>query len=108
MITANALGGDGGPYTYSWSNGAGTGNPVFVTPANTTTYIVTVSDACGSPVATDSVTITVNPELVLIPTSANICPGESAILSVSGALTYWWAEENSPLDTIATGTIEND
>jgi len=103
VITANALGGDGGPYTYAWSNGAGTGNPVFVSPANTTTYIVTVSDACNSPVAIDSVTITVNPELVLIPTSANICPGESAVLNVSGALSYWWVDETT-MDTLGTGS----
>jgi len=103
LINATASGGDGGLYTYTWSNGAGTGNPVFVSPANTTTYIVTVSDACGSPVAIDSVMITVNPELVLIPTSANICPGENAVLNVSGALSYWWVDETT-MDTLGTGS----
>jgi len=62
-ISALATGGNGGPYTYVWDDGAGNllnGPNQTVSPATTTTYIVTASDNCGTPVATDAVTITVN------------------------------------------------
>lgn len=68
-VSAQAAGGDGGMYTYSWSPAAGLANPnmamTSATPAQTTTYVVTVSDQCGSPVATDTVIITVLPLPVL-------------------------------------------
>jgi len=63
-ISALASGGNGGPYTYSWNDGAGNilnGANQTVSPAVTTNYTVTASDNCGTPVATDVVTITVNP-----------------------------------------------
>lgn len=62
-ITASASGGNGGPYTYVWNDGAGNllnGPSQTVSPSATTTYTVTASDNCGTPVATDAVTITVN------------------------------------------------
>ncbi|MFN3917046.1 MAG: PKD domain-containing protein [Flavobacteriales bacterium] len=59
-LTANASGGGGSPYTYNWNNGVGVGQNHTVSPAATTTYTVTVSDQCGTPVATDQVTVTVN------------------------------------------------
>jgi gliding motility-associated-like protein len=60
-ISATATGGDG-IYTYTWNNGLGnSGGPFTVSPLVTTTYTVILTDACGSPSATDSVTITVTP-----------------------------------------------
>lgn len=45
------------PYTYTWSPGGYTTSPVYVTfPMGTTTYTVTMTDACGN-VATDNVTV---------------------------------------------------
>lgn len=61
-ISATASGGNGGPYTYSWSNGPLTqsqsvvGN-ITTSPVN---YIVTASDGCSKD-ATDTATVTVNP-----------------------------------------------
>ena len=55
-INVLALGGKP-PYTYVWNNGMG--NPNVVSPTNTTTYIVSVYDVCGTPPAIDSMTITV-------------------------------------------------
>ncbi len=68
-ISATAAGGDGGPYTYSWSPATGLSNPnaqsTGATPSATTTYTVTVTDACGSIAAIDSVTVGVFPVPVL-------------------------------------------
>ncbi len=62
QISALASGGNGGPYTYIWSQGIGLQNPpVTVTPIQTTTYYVTAADNCGSPTATDSITVVVHP-----------------------------------------------
>ncbi|MEO8086541.1 MAG: PKD domain-containing protein [Bacteroidota bacterium] len=62
-VTLNAFpgGGDGGPYGYDWSNGAGTTATVIVTPGITTQYNVIVTDNCNSNPVTDSVLVTVNP-----------------------------------------------
>jgi gliding motility-associated-like protein len=58
---ATAGSGNGGPYTYTWDNGLGAGQNQSVSPTVTTTYIVTVSDGCTTPNATDSVTIYIKP-----------------------------------------------
>jgi len=58
---ATAGSGNGGPYTYTWNNGLGQGQNQTVSPAVTTTYVVTLSDGCTSPNATDSVTIYIKP-----------------------------------------------
>ncbi len=62
VISANASGGTGGPYTYTWSN-AFTGQSQTVSPTinqNPMNYIVTASDNC-SPPATDTATVTIYP-----------------------------------------------
>jgi len=75
VITANASGGNGGPYTYIWDDGAGNllnGGTQTVSPTTTTTYIVTATDNCGTPSITDNVTITVNPTPVVTFTADNL------------------------------------
>ncbi|MBI3512173.1 MAG: gliding motility-associated C-terminal domain-containing protein [Bacteroidetes bacterium] len=81
------------PYIYNWSTGATTPN-ITVNPAVTTSYTITVSDQCGTPVGIDTVTvflpagaftITTSPDLVL-------CSGSSALLTVSpsgGSMPYF-------------------
>ena len=60
-IFANAMvgSGNGGPYTYTWSN-AFVGQNQNVSPAITTTYVVTLTDGCSTPVM-DTVIIYVKP-----------------------------------------------
>jgi gliding motility-associated-like protein len=77
-ISGIASGGDGGPYTYSWSPSTGLNNAAIANPTAsptvTTTYVLTVSDQCGSPVVSDSIVVTVysSPTLSL---SADIVEG---------------------------------
>jgi hypothetical protein len=54
------------PYSYFWSNGL-SGNSVVVSPNTTTTYYLSVSDACNSPQAVDSLTVNISPAPVIIP-----------------------------------------
>jgi gliding motility-associated-like protein len=56
-ISASVSGGNGGPYSYLWSNG-NTNASQNVSPNTTTTYFVTATDNCSTPV-TDSVLVTV-------------------------------------------------
>ncbi|MEX0812051.1 MAG: CUB domain-containing protein [Chitinophagales bacterium] len=62
QLSANAYGGSGSSYTYSWSNPttlscSNCPSPI-ATPVNTTDYSVTVSDGVNSVVRTERVTIT--------------------------------------------------
>jgi len=54
ILTVSASGGNGGPYTYTWSNNLGTTQQVNAIPTtypNCQTYTVTVSDACSPDIA---------------------------------------------------------
>jgi len=59
IIYATPFFGNGGPYTYQWSNGS-TDSSQVVSPATTTVYTVTLNDGC-SPPTTGTVTINVMP-----------------------------------------------
>lgn len=79
-----------GAVSYSWDNGLGAGNGVSVSPAATTTYNVTGTDANGCQ-GTDQVTITVNPlPVVNAGTDQTICQGAVISVAGSGAQTYSW------------------
>lgn len=58
-IEAQASGGIGTPYIYTWDNGLSNDNLHSVTPSQTTTYNVMTSDGCETPVQNASVTVTV-------------------------------------------------
>ncbi len=64
-IMANVSGGMGQPYTFVWSNGetfTGQGSDaITVTPLQTTTYTVTISDGCETTPITLSIPIVVAP-----------------------------------------------
>lgn len=89
-----------GPFTYSWSPTTFLTNPTSatptVTPARTTSYTCTVTDAMGM-VRRDTVKITVNAQMVLTsgPT-VMICEGDSVALAPTmtscgtGTISYTW------------------
>ncbi|MES2284803.1 MAG: PKD domain-containing protein [Bacteroidota bacterium] len=60
-----------GPLTYQWNNNLGTGTGIYsITPAQPTTYIVTVSNMCGLSVS-DSVVVLFNPQPTMALSSAS-------------------------------------
>ena len=79
-ITASAQGGTP-PYSYLWSTGSGSATN-SVTPTDTTTYCVTVTDNNGC-TATDCVTVNVNPEIIVALNITN----ESGVGTNDGAIT---------------------
>ncbi len=92
-ITATASGGNGGPYQYLWQPSGTQTQSIDVSPLVTTTYTVTVSDNCGTPLASDRVTITVIQPIVLTVTTDSVCKGQTATLTASPnipGLVYSW------------------
>lgn len=78
------------PYTYQWSNGAGSTANVTVSPTSTTTYIVTASDLCGTTV-TENVTIFSGQGNADAGPDQTICEGEWATLSCVGGTSWLWS-----------------
>ncbi|OFY65619.1 MAG: hypothetical protein A3H98_01445 [Bacteroidetes bacterium RIFCSPLOWO2_02_FULL_36_8] len=108
-LNVSVSGGNGGPYTYSWTPSTGlsatnTANP-NASPSATTTYMVYVSDGC-SPMVSDDVTVTVTPPITASATAnpTIICQGMSASLSANatggsgGAFTYSWVASSGSVD----------
>lgn len=107
FTTLTASGQFGVPgYTYLWSPGGATTQSVTVSPAATTTYTCTITDACGQ-TAVNTVTITVNTlntltpaptfSISLSPASGNPCPVTATVTYTGasnyggGAETYQWS-----------------
>lgn len=101
-INCSVLGGVQ-PLTYAWSNGQTA--PTFTfTPTTTTSIWVSVTDACGSGPAYDTITIVVpvfQPlSLQMSPDLTEICPYIETMLGVSatggaGQYTYVWTVNNT-------------
>lgn len=78
VLSAQGRGGDE-EFTYVWDNGLDTGKVHAVVPQTTTTYNVTVSDNCLTPINSTSVTITVGnqKDFDLLVDQPQVCkPGE--------------------------------
>ncbi len=75
--------------TYLWSTGQ-SGATITVSPATTTTYMVTVSNMGCTNVA--QVTVTVSGALTpaVSASPATVCPGQSTTLTASGGTSYMW------------------
>ena len=100
------------PYTYIWSGGAGTVPNPSVSPTNSTTYVVTVTDSTGC-TATASTTVLVRPTIAVnagTPQTISSCTNSCATLGGtptasggSGTLTYSW----SPATGLSSTTAAN-
>ncbi|RYZ24269.1 MAG: PKD domain-containing protein [Chitinophagaceae bacterium] len=86
-VTLTAVEAGGAPFTYSWKDASntvvGTTRSVTLTPAATTTYTVTITDACGN-TASSPVTITVLAPAVVSNTPATRCGLGTVALQATG------------------------
>lgn len=98
------------PYSFVWSDpqtpDLGTDSTLEVLPSVTTMYTVTVTDNCGL-VVVDSIlyTITSPPLLITTGLPVEICPGDSAMISVTatggyGNYHYIWPQTGDTLPQI--------
>ncbi|MCD6017054.1 MAG: hypothetical protein K0S53_175 [Bacteroidetes bacterium] len=80
-----------GATTYTWNPGGLTGAVVSVSPASTTIYTLTGTNANGC-VNTKTVNLTVNslPTLTLTASPATMCIGATSTLTGTGATSYTW------------------
>jgi hypothetical protein len=87
-------------YTYS-------GGTAIVSPANSTTYSVSGSDAQGCVSLPVSITVSVNPLPTISISSSNtlICSGQTATLNAIGANSYTWSTSVASSQIIVSPTI---
>ncbi len=114
-IEANPSGGSGN-YTYAWSSpgnpNLGTTNSIDVTPSQTTTYTVVVTDNCGNQTTEDVVyTITSPPLTLTMSPTTEICPGDSIQISVTaqggfGQYFYLWPHSGETTATVWVNPFE--
>lgn len=86
-VTLNATANYGvGPYSFLWSPGGANTSSITVSPSNTTTYSVNITDACNQSV-NGSTTVTViqntNPGFTISPNPA--CAGETVTITGNGS-----------------------
>lgn len=91
-----------GASTYTWNPGALTGSNVAVSPSVSTTYTIIGSNTFGCN-NTQTVSVQVNPlpSLNITSTATNVCSGNSATLTASGATSYTWNPGGIFTSTIA-------
>ncbi len=92
-----------GASTYSWNTGALT-PAIVVSPAATTSYTVTGNNGICANTKTVTVTIGTGLSIIVTSSSASICPGKSATLTVSGATTYTWLPTGSGSSIVVSPT----
>jgi gliding motility-associated-like protein len=88
------------PYTYSWTPGPVTGSPVTVSPAATTTYNLTITDACGI-TATGATTVTVINEAPITGT-LSLCVGNTTTLADATGGAHTWSSSTPGVATITS------
>ncbi|MDH7515772.1 MAG: hypothetical protein QHI48_07865, partial [Bacteroidota bacterium] len=91
------------PYTYSWSPPTGLSatnvDQPRAFPTQTTTYVVTVTDAISC-VSSDTVVVTViDIDADIAPDTSFICPGGTAVLRATAGTgyTYTWLRNGTPV-----------
>jgi hypothetical protein len=106
---------------YQWFNGTsgdksrsvGTGTSVTVSPSETSSYWVNVTNDCGASAFSDTITILVarcdEPEIVVPPAGGQFVPGDSVTLSaiVNGSqpMTLQWFQKDAAIVNATTGTV---
>ncbi len=90
-------------FTFEWSNGI-TDSSILVSDAST--YTVTVQDTNGC-TTTANASVSVNPlPQGVISGNTSLCPGESSILTASGANSYHWSTgATTPVITVNSSGI---
>ena len=99
----------GTPYTYQWSPSTGLSDPTILnptaSPATTTIYTLTVTDACGT-VASDVVVLTVNPSPILnLGPDISTCDPTPIVLdggNLPGTMYMWCNGANTQTITVST------
>ncbi|MDP3556935.1 MAG: gliding motility-associated C-terminal domain-containing protein, partial [Bacteroidota bacterium] len=80
-----------GATSYTWNPGALSGGTVTVTPASTTLYTVTGTNAFGCTTTnTVNLIVTPIPTITAVASPTAICIGASSTLSATGATSYTW------------------
>lgn len=104
-MNAQATGGNGS-YVFTWSNSLPNGPSNSVSPATTTSYTVTATDANGC-TANSGALVTVNPSpTVDAGSNQAVCQGGSVILTGSGAQSYSWNNGVSNGVSFAPGSTQ--
>jgi hypothetical protein len=101
---SNIVTGGIAPYTYSWSPAADSVSNPTLSPAITTTYIVTATDTFGFS-SRDTVVVSVN-ATPASPASTNpsaICAGNTVVLNATGTGTLTWFKNLSGGTALGTG-----
>lgn len=100
------------PYSYSWNNGS-TSSSIDVSPVSSTTYSLTVRDACSYQMKTGSTFVDVlpyQPPVVDLGSDIAIqCPNQEVLLGASvnngyGAISYLW-ENGGTTDTTTVQSL---
>lgn len=105
--TLNGAGNYGiGPYTYTWNPGALNGASVSVSPASTTTYTLSVTDACLQTV-TQNVTVNVTPAPAgpVLGSNSPLCAGQTLNLTSNTGTNLYWTGPNSFGSTLQNPVI---
>lgn len=80
-----------GANTYVWNPGALSGSMIAVSPAVTTVYTVTGTNATTCfDTKTISITVSATPTLSAVSSATAVCDGQSATLTATGANSYTW------------------
>lgn len=105
-LNATVTGTQGGAFV--WAPDLPSGNPLNITPTDTTTYTVTyLYGTNGNCQSTDQVTINVAPnigdlDMVIVPDTTTFCQGTAFSLLATGAqasnVVYTWTENNVVID----------